>query len=92
MLHTHVTTPSRQPAPFPPQGRTYLVLAVDAAPGGAGVRPLGTVDALCRGAARALARAVHADVLPSRLRVVAAGSAPGDLVARALACDGRLAV
>jgi hypothetical protein len=35
---------------------------------------------------------LHADVLPSRLRVVAAGSARGDLVARALACDGRAAL
>jgi hypothetical protein len=81
------TTPKRQPAPLRPQERTYVVLAVGAAPGAA--RPLGTVDAACRGAARALACVLHGDVLPSRLRVVAAGSAPGDLVARALACDGR---
>ena len=90
MFDTYVTAPSRQPAPFR-QDRTYVVLAVDAAPGGAEARPLGTVDAVCRSAARALARVLHADVLPSRLRVVAAGSARGDLVARALACDGRVA-
>jgi hypothetical protein len=68
----------------PSPTRTYLVLVV----GGAGrPRPLGTVVAPCRGSARTLARAIHADVSPAFLRVQAAGSASADLVARALAMD-----
>jgi len=74
------------PSPAAPNVRTYVVLDVGDA--WAGPRPLGVVSAACRGAARALAHVVHADVLPDRLRVVAAGSASGDLVARALARDG----
>ena len=87
MLHTS-TSIRRQPSPLP-AARTYVVLDVgDAA---ARLKPLGTVNAPCRGSARALAVAVYADVSPARLRVVAAGSAPGDLVLRALARDGEAA-
>lgn len=70
-------------------GRTYVVVALDGASRSPRrLRPLGTVVAACRGAARALAHALHAGVPPERLRVLAAGSAPGDLVARALSLDG----
>ncbi|AHG93859.1 hypothetical protein J421_6324 (plasmid) [Gemmatirosa kalamazoonensis] len=86
MLRVRRSLPRR---PAPSSSRTYVVLAVGEPATAGGVRALGTLSAPCRGAARALAQALHADVLPCRLRVVAAGSAPGDLVARALACDGQ---
>jgi hypothetical protein len=70
----------------PRTDRTYVVVAVDET---ARVRPLGTVAAGCRAAARSLARLLHDSVPAERLRVLAAGSAPGDLVARALALDAR---
>ena len=61
----------------PATARTYLVLVVPAA---GRPRPLGTVVAPSRDGAQAIARAVHADVSPALLRVLAAGSASADLV------------
>jgi len=77
--------PARPPRDALP-ARTYIVVAVGE--GGLGTaRPLGTVEAAGRTAARALACVLHADVAPWHLRVQAAGGAPADLVARALAMD-----
>ncbi len=87
---------SRSPS-WIPSGRTYIVLlAGDGTPSTARPRPLGTVAAAGAAAARVLARelahtftgASAQEVPPSRLRVVAAGSAPCDLLWRALAMDG----
>ena len=69
--------------------RTYVLIAIG---GSAGVvdyaRPLGTLAAATRAMARAAACAIHADIPPTNLRAVAAGSAPAGFLARALALDG----
>lgn len=72
-----------------PRLRTYVLLAIGADAGLVDyARPLGTLVAATRAMARAAACAIHADVAPSNLRAVAAGSAPAGFLARALALDG----
>jgi len=81
--------PTISPLSSRPSSRTYVVLALADATGVLGLaRPLGTVEAAARGAARAIAGALFCEVPPGCLRVVAATAAPADLVARALALDG----
>lgn len=82
--------PAGMPPPPPPPcpaARTYVALAW-----GGGIlrasRPLGTVIAQSRHAARALA-ALRWPAAGDRLRLVTAAGAPADVLGRALALDGR---
>lgn len=83
--------------------RTYVVLTLaDAVPsprpdrygaqrqGTDSLRPLGTVAAPARRLAKAAAQLLHPGVAPGALRVVAAASAPGTLLVRALAADAAI--